>query len=342
MFNVSALASSNSLGSSLCPTLSSSLSSTLGSSLNSTTLNGNGLSQSIATSLPTPAADSKTEFKWDTPSDASAQTSSGTWTEHLPLLAGYPSAPSFSLEPSMYTYDPSSNFHAGTITSGSSMYGLPPADPFQRTDPMVMGNGNTEQKDVELNDKNGSKAEDEDDGADALEEDGDDEYDGNGKRKKRKRRVLFTKGQTYELERRFRTQRYLSAPEREQLAMQIRLTPTQVKIWFQNHRYKTKKTIQEKGLNPGLLSSSPSFTPATTAFATRSFRMPIQMLVRDGKPCPPEISSGPYQAAAAAVAFGGSGASYLPCSTGYLPTTGGYLSQAPPTSSYMANSWGWH
>ncbi|KAK6061697.1 hypothetical protein COOONC_00632 [Cooperia oncophora] len=110
----------------------------------------------------------------------------------------------------MYTYDPSSNFHAGAITSGSSMYGLPPADPFQRTDPMVMGSANTEQKDVELSDKNGSKAEDEDDGADALEDDGDDEYDSNGKRKKRKRRVLFTKGQTYELERRFRTQRFVT------------------------------------------------------------------------------------------------------------------------------------
>lgn len=56
------------------------------------------------------------------------------------------------------------------------------------------------------------------------------------KKRRRKRRVLFTKLQTFELERRFRTQRYLSAPEREQLAMQIRLTPTQVKIWFQNHR----------------------------------------------------------------------------------------------------------
>lgn len=54
--------------------------------------------------------------------------------------------------------------------------------------------------------------------------------------KKRKRRVLFSKQQTYELERRFRQQRYLSAPEREHLASIIHLTPTQVKIWFQNHR----------------------------------------------------------------------------------------------------------
>ncbi|WKY13330.1 hypothetical protein Q1695_004277 [Nippostrongylus brasiliensis] len=342
MFNVSALASSNSLGSSLCPTLGSSLSSTLSTSALTSSTIGSNLTQSIATSLPTPTAENKTEFKWDAASDASAQTSSGTWTEHLPLLAGYPSAPSFSLEPSMYTYDPSANFHAGAITSGSSMYGLPPADPFQRPDPLVMGSDSSDEKDTGLNEKNGSKAEDEDDGADAVEDEGEDEYDANGKRKKRKRRVLFTKGQTYELERRFRTQRYLSAPEREQLAMQIRLTPTQVKIWFQNHRYKTKKTIQDKGLNSGLLNSSPSFSPASAAFSARSFRMPIQMLVRDGKPCPPEISSSPYQAAAAAVAFGGSGASYLPGSNSYLPTTGGYLSQAPPTTSYMTNGWGWH
>jgi homeobox protein Nkx-2.2 len=49
-----------------------------------------------------------------------------------------------------------------------------------------------------------------------------------GGAKKRKRRVLFSKAQTYELERRFRQQRYLSAPEREHLASIIRLTPTQV------------------------------------------------------------------------------------------------------------------
>ncbi|CAL1276938.1 unnamed protein product [Larinioides sclopetarius] len=91
--------------------------------------------------------------------------------------------------------------------------------------------------------------------------------------KKRKRRVLFSKAQTYELERRFRQQRYLSAPEREHLASIIRLTPTQVKIWFQNHRYKTKRARQEKGLDVNPLPSPR--------------RVAVPVLVRDGKPCQP-------------------------------------------------------
>ena len=69
--------------------------------------------------------------------------------------------------------------------------------------------------------------------------------------KKRKRRILFTKHQTYELEKRFKQQRYLSAHERENLASVINLSPTQVKIWFQNHRYKIKRARQEKALNQG-------------------------------------------------------------------------------------------
>ncbi|KAL4715644.1 hypothetical protein ACJJTC_006223 [Scirpophaga incertulas] len=110
--------------------------------------------------------------------------------------------------------------------------------------------------------------------------------------KKRKRRVLFSKAQTYELERRFRQQRYLSAPEREHLASLIRLTPTQVKIWFQNHRYKTKRAVQEKGahdLNVGGLNSPR--------------RVAVPVLVKDGRPClgkpdglpPLGIALPPYQ-----------------------------------------------
>ncbi|XP_056437790.1 NK2 homeobox 4b [Gadus chalcogrammus] len=63
---------------------------------------------------------------------------------------------------------------------------------------------------------------------------------------RRKRRVLFSQAQVYELERRFKQQKYLSAPEREHLAALIHLTPTQVKIWFQNHRYKMKRQAKDK------------------------------------------------------------------------------------------------
>lgn len=97
------------------------------------------------------------------------------------------------------------------------------------------------------------------------------------KEKKKKRRVLFSKAQTYELERRFRQQRYLSAPEREHLASILRLSPTQVKIWFQNHRYKLKKSRQERGLD---------MTPLPSPR-----RVAVPVLVRDGKPCQPPMNT---------------------------------------------------
>ncbi|XP_044185493.1 NK2 homeobox 2b [Thunnus albacares] len=87
----------------------------------------------------------------------------------------------------------------------------------------------------------------------------------------RKRRVLFSKAQTFELERRFRQQRYLSAPEREHLAGMIHLTPNQVKIWFQNHRYKMKRARTERSLE------------ALQPLPAR--RVAIPVLVRDGRPC---------------------------------------------------------
>ncbi|CAO1440230.1 unnamed protein product [Diamesa serratosioi] len=110
--------------------------------------------------------------------------------------------------------------------------------------------------------------------------------------KKRKRRILFSKTQTFELERRFRQQRYLSAPEREHLASIIKLTPTQVKIWFQNHRYKTKRSTHEKPPTtshsyqpPHLTSNSPLTSPGSLK------RVHVPVLVRDGKPCIPQSGS---------------------------------------------------
>uniref|UniRef100_A0A8C2VGN8 NK2 homeobox 8 n=1 Tax=Chinchilla lanigera TaxID=34839 RepID=A0A8C2VGN8_CHILA len=89
---------------------------------------------------------------------------------------------------------------------------------------------------------------------------------GSDAEKRKKRRVLFSKAQTLELERRFRQQRYLSAPEREQLARLLRLTPTQVKIWFQNHRYKLKRArVPAAPEAPDL--SAPGGAPLTPACA---------------------------------------------------------------------------
>ncbi|XP_022606500.1 homeobox protein Nkx-2.8 [Seriola lalandi dorsalis] len=92
-------------------------------------------------------------------------------------------------------------------------------------------------------------------------------------KKSKKRRVLFSKAQTLELERRFRQQRYLSGPEREQLARLLSLTPTQVKIWFQNHRYKMKRGRADGALQDVEIAQPPVLR-----------RLVVPILVRDGKP----------------------------------------------------------
>ncbi|CAH1784874.1 unnamed protein product [Owenia fusiformis] len=61
------------------------------------------------------------------------------------------------------------------------------------------------------------------------------------KPRKKRSRAAFSHAQVFELERRFNHQRYLSGPERADLANALKLTETQIKIWFQNRRYKTKR-----------------------------------------------------------------------------------------------------
>lgn len=93
---------------------------------------------------------------------------------------------------------------------------------------------------------------------------------------RRKRRVLFTQAQVYELERRFKQQKYLSAPEREHLASLIHLSPTQVKIWFQNHRYKCKRQAKEKAMAEQNAQNQSASSPR---------RVAVPVLVKDGKRC---------------------------------------------------------
>ncbi|XP_078503178.1 homeobox protein Nkx-2.4 [Lissotriton helveticus] len=96
---------------------------------------------------------------------------------------------------------------------------------------------------------------------------------------RRKRRVLFSQAQVYELERRFKQQKYLSAPEREHLASMIHLTPTQVKIWFQNHRYKMKRQAKDKA------SQQLQQQDGSLCQQQSPRRVAVPVLVKDGKPC---------------------------------------------------------
>ncbi|CAO2586329.1 Thyroid transcription factor 1 [Lemmus lemmus] len=101
---------------------------------------------------------------------------------------------------------------------------------------------------------------------------------------RRKRRVLFSQAQVYELERRFKQQKYLSAPEREHLASMIHLTPTQVKIWFQNHRYKMKRQAKDKAAQQQLQQDSGG-GGQQQAQQQSPRRVAVPVLVKDGKPC---------------------------------------------------------
>uniref|UniRef100_A0A915EFC8 Homeobox domain-containing protein n=1 Tax=Ditylenchus dipsaci TaxID=166011 RepID=A0A915EFC8_9BILA len=63
---------------------------------------------------------------------------------------------------------------------------------------------------------------------------------------RRKPRVLFTHEQVTKLEKKFEYQKYVNAAERDELAQQLELTPTQIKIGrFQNRRYKSKRIDQD-------------------------------------------------------------------------------------------------
>ncbi|XP_060616968.2 homeobox protein Nkx-2.5 [Anolis sagrei] len=147
-------------------------------------------------------------------------------------------------------------------------------------------------------------------------------------RKRRKPRVLFSQAQVYELERRFKQQKYLSAPERDHLASALKLSSTQVKIWFQNRRYKCKRQRQDQSLEMVGLHPPPPPPPPR--------RIAVPVLVRDGKPCLGDAaaSASPYASPYGAVALGPYGYGAYPAAAAYGNYGGSACSAAGYSCSY--------
>ena len=64
--------------------------------------------------------------------------------------------------------------------------------------------------------------------------------------RKTKQRPLFSPHQIQTMEREFTKQRYVTEDKRAQLAVEVNLTETQVKTWFQNRRTKWKKETKDE------------------------------------------------------------------------------------------------
>ncbi|KAI8506415.1 hypothetical protein Bbelb_158420 [Branchiostoma belcheri] len=122
--------------------------------------------------------------------------------------------------------------------------------------------------------------------ADSTDRDASSDGDDSGDDKssgKNKARTAFAGYQVFQLEKRFQTQKYLAAAERQELAQRIGLTDTQVKTWFQNRRMKWKRQQQEAqtqalsmslhgyaGTGPMLADPRAPYTPLTVDISNAS------------------------------------------------------------------------
>ncbi|XP_019659904.2 homeobox protein DLX-4 [Ailuropoda melanoleuca] len=84
-------------------------------------------------------------------------------------------------------------------------------------------------------------------------------------KKLRKPRTIYSSLQLQHLNQRFQHTQYLALPERAQLAAQLGLTQTQVKIWFQNKRSKYKKLRKQSSgeQEGGFPGRPPSLSPCS-------------------------------------------------------------------------------
>ena len=125
------------------------------------------------------------------------------------------------------------------------------------------------------------------------------------KMKKKKTRTVFSRNQIYQLENAFEMKRYLSSAERSGLAAQLKLSETQIKIWFQNRRNKWKRQISgemdEIPIPPYALHSpagllpTPYCSPVSPVSPYGHMLEPRNALLRSSVvPAAPAFYSNPY------------------------------------------------
>ncbi|XP_059156282.1 H2.0-like homeobox protein [Physella acuta] len=98
------------------------------------------------------------------------------------------------------------------------------------------------------------------------------------KRKRSWSRAVFSNLQRKGLEKRFEVQKYVTKPDRRQLAAMLGLTDAQVKVWFQNRRMKWRHAQQQgekdKQLQQPLVEEQPD-TPARRETKIETGKSPI-------------------------------------------------------------------
>ncbi|KAH9285622.1 Homeobox protein bagpipe [Echinococcus granulosus] len=108
--------------------------------------------------------------------------------------------------------------------------------------------------------------------------------------RRKRARVSFSSSQVHVLEERFDRQKYLSSAERAEMSRDLGLSETQVKIWFQNRRYKTKKRALQEAIElqrcdttmEGVtslyhLASTAASSAAEAPETQRSFPLPLSL-----------------------------------------------------------------